>query len=155
MAEKFFSGIEAGGGAEQRRPKGFEQKVAELMKLKVEAENYANALADFRDMAEGGDGQGSRDSYYADWQDGHFAHLLQGLGEDDYDPDMQYPEPLPSDFEPTLAVQIQRKQKHDLYADTLRDYQEMAEGGDASGVREAYPGWQDEDFAELVELFQD
>mgnify|MGYP006992579423 CR=1 FL=1 len=43
--------------------------------------SYHSTVDELMSMAEGGDGDGIREQYYANWDDGDFVKLLDMLGE--------------------------------------------------------------------------
>lgn len=63
----------------------------------------------------------------------------------------------PENFDQVLAQLIERKNSTNpgdlyLFRSTLRELEEMADGGNAGGIRETYyTNWEDEDFDALLD----
>jgi len=137
---------------ERQNPKP--QRYEELLEYYTNmfsANNYPlDHIWDFREMAKGGSQQGIREEHYEDWDDHHFAELLEKLG---------FSVELPSNFD-HMVEYFQGKGNID---DSTRQQLKMMSRGenpkgaipspDFSGIRETYfKGWKNGDFMELLGL---
>jgi hypothetical protein len=67
----------------------------------------------------------------------------------------QAPSDLPEDFEDVLDnMMIQRKRSPGMFGSTQAQLEQMAQGEDADGAREYYPGWTDDHFKKLLEALK-